>query len=479
MSKSMTQALQDLRDRYVNQRVGPYYAWNKVSRTQIWQWCAAMGDDNPLYLGGEAAVAPPTMLQSWTFRNVKGKYAPGSTDKNTYEILGKLDQLGYNGSVAVSYDQRYHHYFQEGDHVYSHSTISNITDLKQTGLGEGCFVSEHAEYFNQDDIPCGEANITYLKYKPPEQAPGDKPKQPKKIERIRPVENHDSKHYWQGLRDGKLLLQQCSDCQSLRHPPQPMCEQCQSLNWNTLESECTGTVHSFTSLHYPEIPPFDYPNTIVLVDLDEGVRIASQFNGQQVSIGQRVKADIVEVQEGLSLPIFAAIEDAKTQNEHQTESSNDETALSERKAESKTPTLNIEKAAQGTQLPTLEIPITAVQIVSGAIASQDFENVHHDKAAAIAAGTPDIFMNILTTNGLVGRYLTDWAGADCRIERIQLKLGAPNFPGDNMTLSGSISDIQELEQSKRLEIEFKGKNQLGNHVTGTATLIIDKKTRLA
>jgi len=122
----------------------------------------------------------------------------------------------------------------------------------------------------------------------------------------------------------------------------------------------------------------------------------------------------------------------------------------------------------GTLLPNLDIPITPRLIVSCAIASQDFENVHHDKAGAQAAGTPDIFMNILSTNGIVGRYLTDWAGKDCRIKRIQLKLGAPNFPGDTMVLSGEIT----ANDNDLIEIAFKGKNGLGNHVTGTAQLSI-------
>ena len=124
----------------------------------------------------------------------------------------------------------------------------------------------------------------------------------------------------------------------------------------------------------------------------------------------------------------------------------------------------------GDKLPELQIPITALQIVSGAIATQDFENVHHDKAAAQAAGTPDIFMNILTTNGIIGRYITDWAGQHARIKRIQLKLGAPNFPGDSMLLSGKVNAITD----SLIEIEFKGKNGLGNHVTGTASLTINE-----
>lgn len=123
------------------------------------------------------------------------------------------------------------------------------------------------------------------------------------------------------------------------------------------------------------------------------------------------------------------------------------------------------------KLPDLTIPITATQIASGAIASQDFEAVHHDKAAAQAAGTPDIFMNILTTNGLVGRYLTDWAGQKARLKHIHFQLGAPNFPGDTLVLSGKINAID----NSTLEIGFKGKNSLGNHVTGIARLVVPER----
>ncbi len=129
----------------------------------------------------------------------------------------------------------------------------------------------------------------------------------KTIERIRPVENYDTRRFWQGLRDGKLLIQQCADCGERRHPPQPMCETCQSLDWTTVESGLMGRIYSYTVIHYPEIPPFEYPNAVVLVDLDEGVRIAAQLDGSapdDIEIGQRVVAKLVEVQDGLTLPVF-------------------------------------------------------------------------------------------------------------------------------------------------------------------------------
>lgn len=133
---------------------------------------------------------------------------------------------------------------------------------------------------------------------------------------------------------------------------------------------------------------------------------------------------------------------------------------------------NQEDILIGHKLPNLEIPITPLLIVSCAIATQDFEDVHHDKAAAQAAGTPDIFMNILTTNGIVGRYLTDWAGPSARLKRIQLKLGAPNFPGDTMVLSAQVSAVD----GNIVNVDFKGKNGLGNHVTGTAMLQLGERS---
>ena len=69
----------------------------------------------------------------------------------------------------------------------------------------------------------------------------------------------------------------------------------------------------------------------------------------------------------------------------------------------------------GDELPTLVMPITRTLIVSGAIASRDYQDVHHDSVLAKERGSQDIFMNILTTNGLVGRYVTDWSGPRSRL----------------------------------------------------------------
>jgi len=92
--------------------------------------------------------------------------------------------------------------------------------------------------------------------------------------------------------------------------------------------------------------------------------------------------------------------------------------------------------------------------------------VHHDRDAAIRRGTPDIFMNILTTSGLVARYATDWTGPEGLLTALRIRLGAPNFPGDTMLLEGRVAKLE----GGRVELAIRGGNRLGDHVTGTVEL---------
>ncbi len=101
----------------------------------------------------------------------------------------------------------------------------------------------------------------------------------------------------------------------------------------------------------------------------------------------------------------------------------------------------ISQVKVGDALPDLDVPLTAAIIVGGAIASRDYTPVHHDRSAAQAAGMSDVFMNILTTNGYVGRFVTDWAGPDAMLKKVAIKLGAPNSPGDTMKLRGEVTSV--------------------------------------
>jgi acyl dehydratase len=137
-------------------------------------------------------------------------------------------------------------------------------------------------------------------------------------------------------------------------------------------------------------------------------------------------------------------------------------------------TLRFEDIAVSDALPELVIPLTRTLIVATAIASRDYQDVHHDPTLAVERGSPDIFMNILTTNGFVGRYVTDWAGPGARIESVSIRLGAPNYPGDTMTLSGKVTSVgaADARPDGRAEVELsvRGANSRGDHVTGTVRL---------
>ncbi|MET9568844.1 MaoC family dehydratase [Streptomyces virginiae] len=119
----------------------------------------------------------------------------------------------------------------------------------------------------------------------------------------------------------------------------------------------------------------------------------------------------------------------------------------------------------GDTLPPLEIAVTRTLIVAGAIASRDYQDVHHDTALAREKGSPDIFMNILTTNGLVGRYITDHLGSRAVLRKVAIRLGVPNYPGDTMTLTGTVTAVF----GNTVEIRVVGTNGIGQHVSGTAT----------
>ncbi len=127
----------------------------------------------------------------------------------------------------------------------------------------------------------------------------------------------------------------------------------------------------------------------------------------------------------------------------------------------------------GDELPPLILPITRTLIVAGALASRDYQDVHHDAELAKARGSKDIFMNILTTNGLVGRYVTDWSGPSGLIAEVDIRLGAPNYPDDTMTLTGKVREKGPLAddgQRGRVTVEIQGANRLGDHVTGTVVV---------
>lgn len=328
-----SQILQSLKGK----RLGPYLSHNPVSATQIWQWCSAMGDNNPSYHPGVHQIAPPAMMQMWTMRDINDNYAPGSTSAAPYQVFDEMRAIGYEANVAVSYDIRFHHYLRIGERARHFTSVVNISDRKSTRLGTGYFVTERVEYLTQDDTLFADALIIYFQYQP-------------------------------AAVEGDVQVAPTQEESAVEDVAVP-----------------AGAV--------PDWQP-DFGN------------------------------------------------------------------------------LDIARLQIGDTLPQLHLPITHRLIVGGAIATQDFIPVHHNLPAAQAAGMPDIFMNILTTSGLSARYLSDWAGAGSRLEKITFSLLAPNFPGDVMVMRGEIVGLETRATGAGVTVDFSGSNRQGLHTAGSATLAL-------
>ena len=127
----------------------------------------------------------------------------------------------------------------------------------------------------------------------------------------------------------------------------------------------------------------------------------------------------------------------------------------------------LDHATVGRELPALDISVTRTLVVAGAVASRDFEPVHHDHVMAQERGSPDIFVNILTTNGLVGRFVTDWAGPGVRLRRIDIRLGVPAYPGDTLRLTGEVVEVAGDDGTRRVTVAVRATNARGDHARGT------------
>ena len=131
--------------------------------------------------------------------------------------------------------------------------------------------------------------------------------EPAKPSRLKPPRGHDNAWWWDEAARGKLALQRCRGCAKLRHPPRPMCDACGSLEWESIAASGRGTLHSFTVIHQPQFPGYDYPIVVALVDLEEGERMISNLVGcepAKVRIGMELRAVIHADPDGFHIPFF-------------------------------------------------------------------------------------------------------------------------------------------------------------------------------
>lgn len=305
----------------VGKDYGRVYGWDPVNVPMARQWAEIMGVDNPRYAEGK--LVPPAMLQVWCMEGPTiNHYPPGSTTENPYEALKLIETHGYPSVVAVNSELEFDRYLAPGEKLYYTTRLDAISEEKSTALGTGFFITLSMAFFSQHaagDEQVGRLLFRVFKFKPAHAAKPamGTPAGPPKIKRPAPGISDDTRFFWDGARAGKLMIQRCKACGALRHPPGPCCPECHSFEWDALEASGRGTVYSFVVMHYPEVPPFDYPNPIGLIELEEGTRLVAQLVGVKpadVHIGMPVQVEFNQVDVGapdgndtIALPQFRPV----------------------------------------------------------------------------------------------------------------------------------------------------------------------------
>jgi uncharacterized protein len=330
-----------------------------------------------------------------------------------------------------------------------------VTGPKRTALGEGWFVTTRSTWYAGDE-PVATMDFRILKFRPQE-----RPATSAASAVMRPQVSPDTAFFWAGTAAGELRIQRCGNCGALRHPPGPMCPRChepQRLPGDAggyAVAAGTGEVYSYVVHHHPPVPGKTLPFIVALVELPEGVRIVGELLGvrpDQVRIGLPVRAEFVRIDDELTLPAWrpaGAPGDAAHPGQPATSRAEREPAAG--------------PALPELALPELAIETTPTFVISAALATRDFQDVHHDRDRAIARGSQDIFINILTTTGLVQRFVSGWAGPQAVFRSISIRLGAPCYAGDTLTFSGYVS----AEDGRERTVTVTGRCRLGDHVTGT------------
>jgi len=371
-------------------------------------------------------TAPPAMIQVWTMPGLHGIRAG---DDPLGQMSQLLDEAGYTSVVATNCDQAYHRYLRTGEQLSVRAGLLDVTGPKRTALGEGWFVTTRSTWFS-DGEPVATMDFRILKFRPPQETPTQEPPtHASPTSPMLPLVTPDTAFFWEGTAAGELRIQRCAKCGVLRHPPGPMCPACgEASDGGYAVAAGTGEVFSYVVHHHPPVPGKRLPMVVALVQLPEGVRILGEMPGvrpDQVRIGLPVRVTFTRAGD-MSLPSWQPAEGA---------------------------------------LPDRVIDVTPTFVIASALATRDFQDVHHDRDRAVARGARDIFVNILTTTGLVQRYVSAWA-PDAVIRAVSIRLGVPCHAGDTLTLSGQVAAADGDEQV----VAVTGRCGLGDHVTGTVRI---------
>ncbi len=124
----------------------------------------------------------------------------------------------------------------------------------------------------------------------------------------------------------------------------------------------------------------------------------------------------------------------------------------------------------GDPVTPMTVDVTATVVVAGAIATRDFMPVHHDRDYAASQGSPNIFLNIMTDNGMCSRFLTDWAGPEAMVRKVAIRLGVPAYAGSTLEYTGTVTGKSRGGNEGLIDVEFRATNDQGDHLSGTAVI---------
>ena len=282
-----------------NGETAPRPGRDPVNQPMINNWVEAIGDTDPRWQAGEA---PPAMAQVWTMGGLHPKRDPGDP---LHSMMTVLTEAGFTGVLGTNCEQEYARPLRVGEELTVTTRLESVVGPKQTGVGEGYFVTTRNVWrvTHPDGRSEEVASMLFrvLKFVPkqPKPDPGDFV--------LRPQQNRDTAYFWEGTQAGELRLQTCNACGALRHPPGPACPECGALDRGHVVASGRGTVFSYVVHRHPPVPGRELPILLVLVDLEEGVRMVGELldtEPEKIEVGMPVVVDFRRIDDDLTLPVW-------------------------------------------------------------------------------------------------------------------------------------------------------------------------------